>query len=444
MGGALARMENNVQVLTLAKLANVALSMLWGFAVTYVFVRVLPYGDFRAFVLLVAFNNFTISAEFGLTNIIYARLRRYWLARHNGEGERGDFRLEEIGVLFLFLLSLIGGASILLAGALVSGILPSNMPALFLLFFLASALNVQALLAKRGLAAIDRNMGWESIDLVRRVISLTALFAVLAGFDLMGSVLVQLVTSVIAILWAMGILHRALDMRLDQWLAWRVGGGHVRATYLRDIGASVLLTVSEIGAYNAPYFTIAALSHQPWLLLLFDFVFKMSRAVSTAIRATIEAVLPRLTRAYFAQDSVVFTRQLWRALGGACAVSVCAAALLIALGQRVFAHLFDGRAEIYVRELGLLCVLLVALALICTSVYVQGALGRFSILLRQSLPFLAGSLLLMPLTIWVAGTSGRMTEGGAFMLIYAACFTLVALLHALSLRALVRHVGAGR
>ena len=70
--------ERSARVLTLAKLGGVGLSMLWGFAVTYVFVRVLPGDEFRAFLLLIAFNNFTISAEFGITNVIYARLRRHW------------------------------------------------------------------------------------------------------------------------------------------------------------------------------------------------------------------------------------------------------------------------------------------------------------------------------------------------------------------------------
>src|SRR3546814_4746074 len=75
-GSALARMEGSARILALIKLANVGLTLIWGFAVTYVFVRVLPLREFQSFLLLVAFGNFTISAEFGLTSIIYARLRR--------------------------------------------------------------------------------------------------------------------------------------------------------------------------------------------------------------------------------------------------------------------------------------------------------------------------------------------------------------------------------
>jgi hypothetical protein len=440
MGSIIARWERSTHVLTIAKLGNVGLSMLWGFAVTFVFVRVLPPGDFRAFLLLVAFNNFTISAEFGLTNIIYARLRRYWLSLQNSRESSRDFRLEEIGVLFLFLLALIFGALLLLA--LATGIIKSGAPILFLLFFLASALNVQALLAKRGLAAIDHNLAWELLDLLRRLLSLAALVAVLFGFDLIASVVVQLVTSAVAIMCAMRVLHAQLDMRIGQWLAWRVGGGHVRANYLRDIGASVTLTTSEIIAYNSPYFTIAALTHEPWLLLLFDFVFKMTRCAAAAIRATIEAILPRLTRAYFNDDRGAFSGLLRRALAIACAVVMCEAALLIVFGRRIFAKLFDGHAHIWLGELWLLCALLVALAIICTSVYVQGALGRFAILLRQSLVYLAGSLLTVPLMLWIAGGSGRVAEGATFMALYAGLFAGVAVLHLFSLRKLVRDIGA--
>lgn len=441
MGGPLARLEQNVQVLTFTKLANVALSMLWGFAVTYVFVRVLPPDDFRAFLLLVAFNNFTISAEFGLTNIIYARLRRYWLELQ-GDGEvTRDFRLEEIGLLFLFLLALIVGALLLLAMALASGIIKSGMPILFLLFFLAASLNVQALLAKRGLAAIDQNLAWELLDLLRRLLSLGALVAVLFGFSLIASVVVQLVTSAFAILLAMRILHVRLDMRFRQWLSWRVGGGHVRANYLHDISASVALTASEIIAYNSPYFTIAALTHEPWLLLLFDFVFKMTRSAAAAIRATIEAVLPRLTRAYFAHDRTVFSGLLRRALGIASGVVFCESVLLIFLGRRLFTKLFDGHAHIWPGELWMLCALLFALGVVCTSVYVQGALGRFQILLRQSLVYLAGSLLTVPVMLWISGGAGRVAEGATFMGLYAGLFWVIALLHLFSLRRLIHDIG---
>ena len=75
-GSALARMEGSARILALIKLANVGLTLVWGFAVTYVFVRALPLREFQSFLLLVAFGNFTISAEFGLTSIIYARMRR--------------------------------------------------------------------------------------------------------------------------------------------------------------------------------------------------------------------------------------------------------------------------------------------------------------------------------------------------------------------------------
>ena len=83
------------------------------------------------------------------------------------------------------------------------------------------------------------------IHLVSIWFALGALVAVLFGFNLIASVVVQLVTSAFAILLAMRILHVHLHMRFRQWLALRVGGGHVRANYLHDISASVMLTTSE-------------------------------------------------------------------------------------------------------------------------------------------------------------------------------------------------------
>lgn len=424
--------EGSARVLTLAKLANVGLSMLWGFAVTFVFVRMLAQAEFQAFLLLIAFNNFTQSAEFGLTNVIYARLRRWWLAGREG----GDFRREEIGVLFLFLGALVLGGGAVAAGAILAGWIRTDLPGLFLIFFLASALNILLLLSKRAMAAIDRNLLWEGVDFLRRVTGLALLLAVLAGFDLMASVSLQLLLNIAAVIAGLAVIQRRTGMQARQWLAWRVGGGHVRRTYLRDIGASAALTLSEVAAYNGPYFLIVALSHDPRLLLLFDFVFKMIRAVATTSRAMIEGALPRLTRLWFAGDRGGFADGLVRAAGLTLGIALCADLLLIAIGERLFAFLFDGRVTLGMEELAMLCMLLFALALICVSVYVQGALGRFGPLLRQSLPFLAGSLASVPLAVWLAGQR----EGPAFMAFYLAAFAGVAVLHVAAMRRMVRSI----
>ncbi len=177
----LARMEASARVLALIKLANVGLVLVWGFAVTFVFVRALPLAEFQSFLLLVAFGNFTVSAEFGLTSIIYARLRRHWLG--DGEADIGAFRLEEMGVLFLFLGLIVAGGTLILLVALAAGWIGTAMPLLFLLFFLSACLNLPGLLAKRALAAVDGNFLWEAFDCGRRVVTIALLLAILAGLD---------------------------------------------------------------------------------------------------------------------------------------------------------------------------------------------------------------------------------------------------------------------
>lgn len=412
--------------------------MIWGFAVTYVFVRVLPGDEFRAFLLLIAFNNFTISAEFGITNVIYARLRRHWLGEHAAATGESDFRHEEIGVLFLFLTSLIviGGAVVI--GAMLLGWIRTAMPAIFLLFFFGSALNILLLLAKRALAAVDRNLVWELTDIGRRVLGLAALFAVLAGLSLMASVTLLLLINIAGAALGMALIHKRARMRFMHWLDWRRGGGHVKRTYLRDIGASAALTMSEVAAYNSPYFLIAAMTQDARLLLVFDFTFKIIRAVATTIRATIEGALPRLTRSWFAGERAAFASMLMRAVLVALGVAACAGMLLVPLGQAVFAKLYNGRAMLTLAELLLLSVLLIALAVMCVSVYVQGALGRFGPLLGQSLPFLAGSVASVPLALWLGGTPRA--DDVPFMGLYAVCFTGAALLHSVAMRRLARGV----
>lgn len=432
LGRALGRMEGSARILALIKLANVGLTLIWGFAVTYVFVRVLPLGEFQSFLLLVAFGNFTVSGEFGLTSIIYARLRRHWLGE--GADEAGGFRREEMGVLFLFLTLLILGGLAMLLIALAAGVLRTDMPILFLLFFLSACVNLPALLAKRALAALDGNFLWEALDCLRRLATIALLLLILAGLDPRLSVALQLCVSLCIIGYAIALVHRRLGMQVWQWLAFRVGGGHVRTHYLRDIGASAAFTLSDIIAYNAPYFTIALATQDARPMLIFDFFFKMSRALSMLVRATVEAALPRITRALHAGNEARLRQLMGRAIAVALFFAFCASMALLLFGSWVFEKLFAGRAEIGRSDLLLIDVALLTLSLLCVSVYVQTALGRFSHLLRRSLPFLAGSLLSVPVArIW-AGEAFDLL----FLLLYTLTLLFAAFLHLLSLRRLMR------
>ena len=424
----LARAEGSARILALVKLANVGFVLIWGFAVTYVFVRILPIAEFQAFLLLVAFGNFTISAEFGLTSIIYARLRRYWLGAE--DADESGFRLEEMGLLFLFLGLLIVGAIAVLLVALAAGWLGTAMPLLFLLFFLSACLNLPALLAKRALAAIDGNFLWEALDCSRRVVTIALLIAILHGLDAHLSVALQLAVSALVIGYAILTVHRRLGMTMRHWLAFRTGGGHVRRHYLRDIGASAAFTASDIVAYNAPYFTIALATSDARPMLIFDFFFKMSRALSMMVRAMVEAALPRITRAHHATDTVRLRQLLLRATAAALLFAFGLSIALLIGGPWLFERLFDGRAAIGLWDIILIDAALLALSLLCVSVYVQAALGRFAFLLRRSLPFLAGSLLSVPIAMALLPDS----FDSAVIGLYALTLVLVSAAHAIALR----------
>ncbi len=429
----IARAERSARVVAGVKLVNVALILLWGFAVTFVFVRVLPLDEFRAFLLLVAFGNFTISAEFGLTSIAYARLRRHWL-----NSGASDYAPAEMGVILGALLALIVGSSLLLISALALGWLPTALPLLFLLFFLSACLNLPALLIKRALAASDANLIWEIIDCARRVVTIGLLVAVLGGLDVTLSVALQLGVTLLALGYAFVVLHRRLKMRARDWFSWRKSAGHVRARYLRDLGVSAAFTLSDIAAYNAPYFLIALATGQARPLLIFDFLFKMSRALSMTVRALVEAALPRVTRDYHAGNGLCFRQVVGRVVLGSGVVAAGAAVALLTVGGWLFAQLFDGKAAVGLLELALIAAGMAALSIICASVYIQSALGRFGALLALSLPFLAGSLASVPLAATMTGW--RFDD--AFLTLYVLTLIGAAAIQARSLRRLARSVGA--
>lgn len=410
----LQRLERRRGLLGIAKLANVALAMLWGFVVTFVFVRVLPLSDFRAFLLLVAFANFTVSAEFGFSTIIYARLRRHLIT------SEGTFRSEEIGVLLAFMLAMTSLGAALLMLAMSAGFIATGRPVLFIAFYGVAAINLVALLAKRALAAIDHNLWWEVLDLVRRVTGIALLLGALIGLPILTSVLAQLAVAAGCVFAGLMTIHGALGLSGRHWIAWRVGGGHVRRHYLADIGRTMLLTISDIAAYNAPYFTIAAVTSDARPLLVFDFIFKMSRAVSAIIRALVETAMPGLTRALHAGDDIHLGVYVRRLMFRSAGVALVIALLVVIAGGYLSAVLFDRQAILAPSELGFIFLLLLGLAPLCVSVYVQTSLARFRALLMPSFLLLAGSLLSVPAAGGLASASGW-----PFSLSFAAVYATV-------------------
>ncbi|MBO9575513.1 MAG: hypothetical protein J7494_07250 [Sphingobium sp.] len=412
-----ARLERHRGLLGLAKLANVGLGMIWGFVVTFVFVRLLPMAEFRAFLLLVAFANFTISAELGFSTVIYSRLRR---ARLSGDG---DFRSEELGVLLLFMTGIIGVGALLIIGGLATGAIPTAHPALFLAFYLTSALNLVCFLCRRALGALDHNLWWETLDSARRVLCIVLLFAALAGLPILDAVLGQLVLTFLTILIGLVTVQRELAMPFAHWFSLRSGWTHVRANYLGDIGRTSALTVCDIAAYNAPYFTIVAVTHDPRPLLLFDFVYKMSRALTALVRALVETMLPDLTRHFFAGALAQFRSRLRHLLLLSLGMGVTLSALLLLAGPQISTVMYDGKIRLEFPELAWISTLILALVLLCVSVYVQNGLGRFAALVPPSFAFLCGSLLSVPAAHWL----GVVTDA-SFALRFAASYALVHIL----------------
>lgn len=426
-------LEHNPRILAAFKLANVGLAMLWGFAVTFVFVRLLPIEDFRAFLLLVALANFTVSADFGFSGILYARLRRF---RLGGEAD-GAFRPQDVAMLFAFMgaVVLLGGA--LIAGGLATGHIGTHRPALFLAFYVLTSTNIFAILTKRALAALDHNLLWELVDAVRRLLSLTLLLAALGGVPILLSVCLQIALSVLALTLGLAVVHVSTGMEGRDWL---LRGGGLRTagrSYLHDMGTTMALTLSDVAAYNVPYFGIAAVTPDPRPLLVFDFIFKISRALTAVIRALVEAGLPRLTNAVHDGRNERARQILARLVGLSLTAAGALGLVLIVAGPMLSDVLFAGKAVLTRGELTGLSVLLVGLAILCVSTYVHNGLGRFSALLPSSFAFLILSAFSVVGGMWAARMTGE-PFALCFVVLYALAHVVVALRHGQMLQGAVR------
>jgi O-antigen/teichoic acid export membrane protein len=149
-----------------------------------------------------------------------------------------------------------------------------------------------------------------------------------------------------------------------------------------------------------------------------------------------EAAMPGLTSAYYARTRDRFATLLFRALGVGAGAAAGAGIALAILGQFLVKHLFDGKIEIAYTEIALIVLLMLTLSTICVSVYLQGSLGRFSVVLRQSIPFLVGSLLSVPVAIVIAPLVG-LSFSFTFLAIYTLVFAGTAALHGISLARLL-------
>ncbi|MET0240879.1 MAG: hypothetical protein ABW184_13395 [Sphingobium sp.] len=427
------RLEGNSRVLALFKLANVALAMAWGFIVTFVFVRLLPLAEFRGFLLLVAFANFTISADFGFSTIIYARLRRFRLLGAEGS----DFQPRDVAMLFAFMaLVVLIGAVAIMAG-MASGHIATQRPGLFLAFYLLAAMNIFTLLAKRALGALDRNLLWDAIDAVRRTLCTALLLLALFGLPILLSVLLQIALTLLALIAGLVAVHRVAGMRGGDWLLRGAVPATIWRDYMRDMGATMALTLSDVAAYNAPYIGIAMMTHDPRPLLVFDFVFKISRALTAVIRALTDAMMPRLTDAWHGGRPDAVRARIRRVeMLSFCAAGALAAALL-AGGEGLSALLFAGKTVLTQTELALLGALLMGLAMLCVSTFIHTGLGRFGALLLPSLAFFALSVLSVPLGGWLAGV-GDWSFATGFLLLYTAAHIVMALYHGRMLRKVAR------
>ena len=425
--GRIARLERDPRALGAMKLLNVGLAMLWGFAVTFVFVRLLPIAEFKAFLLLVAFANFTISADFGFSGIIYARLRRARVGSDDTGG--GAFRAAEIGMLFAFMtgVAVLGGAIIALC--LETGRIETQQPALFYAFYALAATNIFALLVKRAMAALDHNMAWELLDAGRRGISVLLLLVALAGMPVLLSIAIQILVSAATMGAGLAIVHREAGMRASDWLG---RGGEMRP-YLADMGATMALTLSDVAAYNAPYFGIALATHDPRPMLVFDFVFKISRTLTAVIRALTEAALPRLTEAWHRQRKDAVAAGIAKLRTMSLAAAAALAVLLLVAGPEISRILFAGKAVLGRDELAVIGLLLLGLALICVSTYVHNGFGRFAKLLPPSFLFLGGSVLSV-LVADMVGAHFALT----FLIAYALVHVALGLAHSVMLARLTR------
>lgn len=415
-----ARLERSKWVLTIVKLIGASLTIGWGLASTYVFARVLVDIELANFIVLIALANFTIGAELGISNILYDRLRRAHIGVDN------DFAFAELAALLAVLFTAVAMATGGVGVAIALGVISTGLPALFVALFALAAVNMVVLLAKRSLAAIDRNLGFEAIDIARRLINLALMLAVLSGFDATLSIFAQLSVSLLAIGLCFGLNSSALGAPIKDWTKIAPGLRILKMRYLTKLGPAMALTIADIAAYNLPFIVIASLGDNLRPLLLYDFLYKLLRVLGTATRAVTEAQLPRLTRAVHTGDTRGLRIGLWETFGTGFVFAVVLAVLLLAAGPAAAALLYDGKLSLSARDAIAMALPLLVLPAAALSVHLNSSLARFRELVVANIPLLVAAVL-APVISMLAFADGDWGWGS--LVLFASAYLVTAALH---------------
>ncbi len=400
-----------------------------GILQTFVFARVLGPDRFSLFIFFAALGYSLPVADAGMVKVLFVDLRARFLQNKAFAAIVG----QATGLVVLYFAITAVATAICFLLLEIQFDYSVRDSAELTLFFAFNAVNLPWIALRYFSIAIDEFYFFETLEALRRGLSMIALLALLLGLPVFAFlVLINCAWIVgfcaaIAKLYERGVLGGTLRNCLVCFVEFFRNNR-------RHIFHSAVYTASETFIYNFPYFLV------PWAYglgaptIILDTAFKVCRAANQFYSAACDALVPRQTSALAERDGSAMIRATWLAVALCGLPALAASGVLLVAGDRLFAILLGPAAVMPPAATPVIIMLLAGNLGQMVSHSVLVHTGYFREVARISFGQVAAMTGVIALTIWAHFDILQFLS--AFASVYT-CGALVAL--ALMIRGPIRH-----
>jgi hypothetical protein len=396
---------------------------------TFVFARVLGPQQFSLFILFAALGYSLYLTDAGMVKVLFVSLRNRFLRKE----PFAEISAQATGLVIAYFA--VAAVAVLICFAVLFGRFNHSTGETIdlTLFFAFNAVNLPWVALRYFSIAIDEYYYFETLEALRRGLTMAALLALLAGLPVLVFLLL------INCGWAAIIYAAIAKLSRRRVLGGNLGGNIAGLlAFFRDnrrqIFNSAIYAASETYIYNFPYFLV------PWVnglgapTIILDTAFKVCRSANQFYSAACDALVPRQTSALAERDGSAMIRATWLATALCGIPAAAASVVLIFFGAKLFAILLGPAAVMPPATTPIIIMLLGGnlAQMISHSVLVHT--GYFKEVARISFSMVAAMTGVVAVTIWAH------LDILQFLNAYAAVYTCGALVAvATMIRGPIRH-----
>ncbi|MCW5732779.1 MAG: hypothetical protein KIS73_01555 [Enhydrobacter sp.] len=417
------RLRGRVPVYAALRAATAGGALASGFVQTYVFARVLSPEQFSIYIVIASLGVSLWLFDLGVAKVLFVHLRDGFLKDRLGPGATGEMLpAQAAGVALIYAIIVAMGALLcfaFVATATSRGSLEATHEALF---FIYTALNLVWFVLRNVSVAGDQFIFFESLDAVRRIGHIGLIFCLFIPISFMSFMLWS------NLLWAVlfvVLLARLGRLGLLRWQAGRMA--EISTVFFRRhrsaLWSSGRYALGEMYVYTFPSLLVPALHGLGGPTIVFDTVFKVFRGATVVFSAACDLLVPLQTRAFAAGDTADLRRRTVQAFLVALVPAIGLGLILGGAGERLFAILLGGAAQVPPAFNYILIVLVFANLVQTVSNFVLVHTGFFLPIGRLA----TGMALLMTLVAALDAVLQLSLLG--FAALYAAAYVLGAVLY---------------